>query len=75
MTTSEFKQEAMKRIDRIPPERYEAALTRLNEIVERPQGTPGRELLKYAGSLSPEAADEIERAIEEGCEQVDHGGW
>lgn len=75
MTTAEFKKEALKRIDRVPPERYEVALSRLNEVVERPRGTPGRDLLKYVGSLSPEAADEIERAIEEGCEQIDHDGW
>jgi hypothetical protein len=27
------------------------------------------------GSLSPEEAAELERVIEEGCEQIDEHGW
>ena len=75
MTTAEFKEEVLKRVERMPPERYENVLTQLDAIAERPRGVPGRDLLKFAGILSPEAAAEMERAIEEGCEQVDHDGW
>ncbi len=40
-----------------------------------PPGTPGRELLKFAGRISPEDCALMEKAIEEGCEQVDLAGW
>ena len=40
-----------------------------------PPGTPGRELLKFAGTISPEDCVLMEQAIEEGCEQVDLDGW
>jgi hypothetical protein len=41
----------------------------------RPRGTPGRELLKFAGILSPEEAKEMTDAIEEGCERIDPNEW
>jgi hypothetical protein len=41
----------------------------------RPKGTPGSQLLRFAGAIPPEDLDEMERAIEEGCEQIDARGW
>jgi hypothetical protein len=38
-------------------------------------GQPGSELLKFAGLFPPEDLDEIERAIEEGCESINPHGW
>jgi hypothetical protein len=32
-------------------------------------------LARPFGSLSPEEADELERVIEEGCEQINEHGW
>jgi hypothetical protein len=40
-----------------------------------PPGTPVEVLLALEGLFSPEDLDEIEKAIEEGCEQVEHGDW
>jgi len=31
-------------------------------------------LVRTAGALSPEEADELERAIDEGCEKIDENG-
>ena len=42
---------------------------------EEPQGQPGSELLKFAGLFPPEDLDEIERAIEEGCESINPDAW
>ena len=39
------------------------------------QGTPGRELLRFAGSIPPEDIQLMRQAIEEGCEQVDINEW
>jgi hypothetical protein len=40
-----------------------------------PPGTPGRDLLRFAGTISPEDCKAMEQAIEEGCEKVDLSGW
>lgn len=39
------------------------------------RGVPGKELLKFAGTISHEDAVEMMAAIEEGCEQVDANSW
>jgi hypothetical protein len=36
-----------------------------------PVGTPGRDLLKFAGTMTSEEADEMMKAIEEECERID----
>jgi hypothetical protein len=41
----------------------------------RPKGTPGMELLKFAGTISNEDAKEMIEAIEAGCEQIDESEW
>lgn len=38
-------------------------------------GKPGRELVSYAGSFAVDDADRMEKAIEEGCEQVNDDEW
>ena len=40
-----------------------------------PKGTAGKELLQFAGIMSKEEAKEIEKIIEEGCEQIDEESW
>jgi hypothetical protein len=40
-----------------------------------PRGTPGRELVKFAGCISPEDGEEMLKAIEEGCKRIDVDGW
>jgi len=44
-------------------------------VLTKPQGTPARELLAFAGTMDPESAREIREAIEEGCERVDLDEW
>lgn len=39
------------------------------------KGTPGRELLRFAGTIPPEDCRRMEEAIEAGCERVDPGAW
>ena len=38
-------------------------------------GTPGTELLQFAGSIPAKDIKEIRQAIEIGCEQVDWNEW
>lgn len=41
----------------------------------KPLGTPGRELLGLAGTISSDDAKEMMTAIEEGCGKVDLSEW
>jgi hypothetical protein len=36
-----------------------------------PRGTPGNELGRFAGAMSPDAVEEMMAAIDEGCERID----
>jgi hypothetical protein len=40
-----------------------------------PPGVPGSELIKFAGTLSDEDAEELIQIIEEGCERIDYNEW
>jgi len=47
------------------------------ESTTRPQGTSGREFLEAVKKvkISPEDLAAMNKAIQEGCEQVDDDGW
>jgi hypothetical protein len=38
-------------------------------------GVPGKDLLKFAGTITAEDAQQMIEAIEEGCEQIDASKW
>jgi hypothetical protein len=59
-------------LKRLPPEKQQQVLEyarRLNG--ERRRGTPGKDPLWLAGTITPEDARLVEQAIEEGCERID----
>jgi len=41
----------------------------------RASAVPGRDLLRFAGSVTPADLAEINRAILEGCETVEQNAW
>ncbi len=43
--------------------------------VSTPQGVPGQQLLSFAGVISPDDAQLMREAIEQGCEQVEANEW
>jgi len=48
----------------------------INSSTAKPsKGTPGKDLLKFVGSISSEDLELMQTAIEEGCGQVDPDGW
>jgi hypothetical protein len=58
-----------------PPQQRRVVEYAHSLVTSRPRGTPGRQLLKFAGILSAEEAKAMMDAIEEGCERVDANGW
>ena len=59
----------------LPPDRLEIAANFIRRL--KPIGEEERQaaLARAFGCLSPEEADEMERVIEEGCEQINEHGW
>lgn len=44
-------------------------------VITKPRGVPGKELLRFAGTIPPEDLKLMAEAIEEGCGKVDLDGW
>ena len=40
-----------------------------------PAGTPGRELMRFVGSIDPADLEAMSHAIQEGCEKIEPDGW
>ena len=51
------------------------ARTLAKSLKPKKVGTPGKELLRFAGTISHEDAQQMMKAIEEGCEQIDANEW
>jgi hypothetical protein len=43
--------------------------------ISEPRGLSGRQLLQFAGELTPEDARLMRDAIEKGCEKIDSHEW
>ena len=59
----------------LPPDRLEMAAGFIRRLKPISQVEREAALARTFGCLSPEDADAMEKAIEEGCEQVDEHGW
>lgn len=78
MTQPSIKQQILEDLDRLSPDLQRRAQELVHELAVssvRSRGTPGKDLARFAGILDDEAAREMERVIEEGCEQVDLDAW
>ncbi|HHV77471.1 MAG TPA: hypothetical protein GXX39_08890 [Syntrophothermus lipocalidus] len=72
MNTVQLTEELLRELTRLSPEMQQLVLDFARRLASFPQeGVSGNDLIRFAGILSPDEAGEIERAIEEGCEQVD----
>ncbi len=76
MLDSSLQAELVKEMEQLSPSLQRRVLDYARAMAEStPQGTPGKELLEFAGIMTPAEADEFLRGIEEGCEQVDPNDW
>ena len=71
-----LERELHERLSRLRPDQRLQVLEYARALSEGPRrGVPGESLLRFAGTLSPEQAEELTRAIEDGCERVDPDAW
>ena len=70
-------QEIVERLKNLSPGKQRQVLDFTLEVSgESPKGISGKELLEFAAGLfPPEDIEQIKRAIEEDCGQVDESGW
>ena len=59
----------------LPPAQLEAAADIVHRLKRISEEERQAILARTAGVLPPEAADEMSRLIEEGCERIDESGW
>ena len=76
MVRAVIKDELLSRIDQLPVELQRRVIAFADALVlSSPKGTPGRDLLRFAGTLDEDSAREMQEAIEDACEQVDVNEW
>lgn len=63
--------ELLTQIEKLTPLQQQHVLDYTRELLGEPrQLTPGKNLLQFAGAISPEDLEIMKKAIEEGCGQV-----
>ena len=73
MTSSQIKQKILERLDELSEGEQHKILEFAEHLPPTPKGTPGRELLKFFGTIDSEDCRRMEEAIEVGCERVGPG--
>jgi acetyl-CoA carboxylase carboxyltransferase component len=74
--TDTIKKQIIRRLDGLSDEEQRRALDFVGSLSARtPEGVSGGSLLRFAGAFDPEEARKMARAIEEGCERINVGGW
>jgi hypothetical protein len=76
MIENSLREELLREMNGLSPAMQRRVLDFACALAEStPQGTPGDELLQFAGIMTPSEADEFLRSIEEDCERVDPNEW
>ena len=76
MLDATIQSDLLKEVEQLPPSLQRKVVVYAHSLSQtRPRGTPGKQLLKFAGILSPEEAKAMMDAIEEGCERIDPNEW
>ena len=76
MTSAMLEKELRERLAELAPEQQQQVLEYARALGDVPRrGVPGEALLRFSGTISAADAQEMERAIAEGCEGVDPRAW
>jgi hypothetical protein len=76
MLDTSLQNELIKEMEQLPPNLQRKVVEYAHSLKKPlPEGTPGKDLLKFAGILSREEAEEMLKVIEEDCERIDPNEW
>ena len=71
-----LKTELLEQIEKLTLSQQKQVLDFVLELSgDLPEGTPLKELLKFAGTIPSEDLEQMKQAIAEGCEQVYESEW
>jgi hypothetical protein len=72
--TKTVKDEIIDQVDRLDAPEQQKVLDFARRLT-LPAGTPGRDLMRFVGSIDPVDLDAMSQAIQEGCEKIEPNGW
>ncbi len=76
MTNPTLESQLLNEVQQLSPPLQRKVVEFAHSLVQtRPSGTPGRQLLGFAGILNAEEARAMMGAIEGDCERIDPDGW
>ena len=76
MESLSFEKEITSHLHKLNPEQQQRVLAYIRTLSEeRPSGVHGSELLQFVGAIDLNDLKEMEKAIDEGCEQVNLNEW
>lgn len=75
MLDDSITQELVQQMERLKPEQQQQVLEYARTLSSTPPGTPGRELLRFFGTLSRDDGDAMLEVIERDLEVVDPNEW
>ena len=75
MTSSQSKQKLLERLDQLSERDQRKVLEYAENLSSKPRGTPGKDFLKFFGTIESDDCRRMEEAIEAGCGRVDYRDW
>lgn len=75
MLDSTIQNDLLKEVEQLPPPLQRKVVEFAHSLAgSAPRGTPGDQLLRFAGTMTAEDAKEMMAAIED-CERIDPNEW
>jgi hypothetical protein len=72
----DLRREIAQKVDALAPDQQTEVLQFVASLASRTlNGESGLSLRRFARSLDSDSAEQMIQAINEGCEQVEAGGW
>lgn len=72
--TKTVKDEIIEQVERLAPPQQRQVLEFARDLTKS-AGTPGRDLLHFAGCIDPVDLQIMSRAIQEHCEKIEPNAW
>jgi hypothetical protein len=71
-----IERELLEQLAVLPAEKQRQVLDYARSLSGMPlRGAPGAELLAFSGTISRDDAEQMMRAIDDGCERIDINEW
>jgi hypothetical protein len=75
MLSKAFENEFLRNLGLLSKEQQNKVLSYAKSLLKRTKNSNQQDLLQFAGSIDPKDIQEISKAIEAGCENIDKNEW